>query len=98
MDVRRKEPETRVLDRELTTRLGDAALAQNQRLPAFGQCLTNDGPFLERIIEHPALPTALTRAGSLTIDYGPKSLSLVGSRRIKSCTAARGSLSSYSMR
>ena len=26
MDVRRKEPETRVLDRELTTRLGDVML------------------------------------------------------------------------
>src|SRR5438105_1136687 len=68
MEVRRKEPETRVLDRELTTRLRDAALAQNQRLPAFGQRPANDRPFLEGIVEHPALATAFTPRRF--IDYG----------------------------
>src|SRR5437868_251512 len=122
MDVRGKEPETRVLERELTARLCDAALAQNQHLPAFAQCLADDCPFLEGVLEHVSLRQLVLvnfrltvgwfgkprRAGdcqsvlqnlSVHVDcYGPKSLSLVGWRRIKSCTAARGSLSSCSMR
>src|SRR5439155_8536333 len=44
--------EARVLHLEVAVRLRDSALAQDQRLLALGQRLADDGPLLERVLQH----------------------------------------------
>src|SRR5205823_10029655 len=82
--VRWKQPEARVLQLETAVALGDAAFAEDERLAAFGQRPANDGPLLERVLEHVA---------SAQMNF-----SLRGWRSIRSRTAWAGSLPSYRTR
>src|SRR5262249_9204963 len=52
VNVGRKQPEAGVLDLELALGLGDAALAQQDRLPALGQRPADDRPFFQSVTEH----------------------------------------------
>src|SRR5262249_51530808 len=57
VQVSRVQPEALVLRREGVAGLGDAALAENQRLLALGEGLANDRPFFERVFQHGEPPS-----------------------------------------
>ena len=52
VQVRGEEPKLFVLELKRVPFLGDAAFAQDDRLPALGERLADDGPFLESVLEH----------------------------------------------